>query len=204
MDGSRVPGAGRAIEEGSPLLLLGLSTRSYNSLTREAGVRSIEELDRWSDQDLLKLRNFGARGLAEVRDAVDRWRGQDRLERLAEYLGRHLSPADRDRLVAMLAESPEDRAQGDLGLSEIVATALDQDLAGSDPELEKQPSLELRHEQAEVQRPYRYPSTDHFLRYRSRTGHEVELAVEQHLITYLQEQDADSREWTNEWMRTTP
>lgn len=93
---------------GTPLRLLGLSTRTFNWLTRAAGIRTIEELDRWSDRELLKGRNFGRAGVAEARSAAARWRGQDHVERVAYYLRRNLPRQDRERLAALLIAEGDD------------------------------------------------------------------------------------------------
>ena len=81
--------------------LLGLSARAFHFLTN-AGITTIEELDQLSDRELLKVQNFGQRGLEETRAAVVRWRGQDHVERLAHYLRRNLPREDRERLAALL------------------------------------------------------------------------------------------------------
>src|SRR5690349_8914680 len=51
---------------GTPLQLLGLSARAFHFLT-DAGITTIEEIDRRSDRELLKVQNFGQRGLEETR-----------------------------------------------------------------------------------------------------------------------------------------
>jgi hypothetical protein len=102
---------------GTSLRLLGLSVRTFNWLTR-ADINTIEELDRWSDRELLKLKNFGRAGVAEARAAAARWRGQDHVERIAHYLRRNLPLKDRERLATMLTIEGDERAE--LGKGEAV------------------------------------------------------------------------------------
>jgi hypothetical protein len=91
---------------GTPLRMLGLSARTFNSLTG-AGIELIEDLDRYTDRDLLSLKNFGRSSLAEARAAAARWRGQDHVERIAIYLRRTVPKEDRDRIAAMLTAEGE-------------------------------------------------------------------------------------------------
>lgn len=48
---------------------LNLSVRTYNCL-RRAKIDTVEQLTRMTDDDLLKLRNFGIKCLAEVREKI--------------------------------------------------------------------------------------------------------------------------------------
>jgi len=48
---------------------LGLTVRTYNAL-RRAGYHLVEELTKYSDHDLLKLRNIGKTNLNEIRSAL--------------------------------------------------------------------------------------------------------------------------------------
>ena len=61
----------RPVAQESELALLGLSMRSYNALRRQ-GLSSIRDLAGLQDWQLLNLRNFGTRGLQEVRDGLER------------------------------------------------------------------------------------------------------------------------------------
>jgi len=96
-----------SVSVGTPVQLLGLSSRALNVLDAN-GIKAIEDLDRWSDAKLLKLHNCGRRSVAEIRAAADRWQGEDHVQRLARYLRRNLPGGDRERLVALLASKGAD------------------------------------------------------------------------------------------------
>ena len=49
---------------------LDLSVRSYNCL-RRAGINTVEELARHSEEDMMKVRNLGKKSLKEVKDKLD-------------------------------------------------------------------------------------------------------------------------------------
>ena len=48
---------------------LDLSVRSYNCLKR-AGIHSVRQLVEYSENDLLNIRNFGAKSIEEVKDKL--------------------------------------------------------------------------------------------------------------------------------------
>ena len=48
---------------------LDLSVRSYNCLKR-AGIHSVRQLVEFSENDLLNIRNFGAKSIEEVKDKL--------------------------------------------------------------------------------------------------------------------------------------
>ena len=48
---------------------LELSVRSYNCLKR-AGIHSVRQLVEFSENDLLNIRNFGAKSIEEVKDKL--------------------------------------------------------------------------------------------------------------------------------------
>ena len=48
---------------------LELSVRSYNCLKR-AGIHSVRQLVEYSENDLLNIRNFGAKSIEEVKDKL--------------------------------------------------------------------------------------------------------------------------------------
>lgn len=52
-----------------PISDLKLSTRSYNAL-RRGGIKTVQELEKKSERDLLNLREFGVKSLAEVQEAL--------------------------------------------------------------------------------------------------------------------------------------
>ncbi|NLY52918.1 MAG: DNA-directed RNA polymerase subunit alpha, partial [Firmicutes bacterium] len=52
-----------------PIEELDLSVRSYNCLKR-AGVNTVEELTRKTEEDMLKVRNLGKKSLQEVKDKL--------------------------------------------------------------------------------------------------------------------------------------
>lgn len=54
----------------SPIENLELSVRSYNCLKRQ-GVDNLEQLVECSENDLLNIRNFGAKSIQEVKDKLD-------------------------------------------------------------------------------------------------------------------------------------
>jgi DNA-directed RNA polymerase subunit alpha len=63
-----------AVDEGesvldTPIEELDLSVRSYNCLKRQ-GVNTIGQLTECSEQDLLNIRNFGAKSIEEVKDKL--------------------------------------------------------------------------------------------------------------------------------------
>jgi len=65
---------GPEVEEGesvldTPIEELDLSVRSYNCLKRQ-GVNTIGQLTECSEQDLLNIRNFGAKSIEEVKDKL--------------------------------------------------------------------------------------------------------------------------------------
>lgn len=62
----------RSVMRDVPLAILGLTNRAYNSLSR-AGVRAVDELSRYGDEDLLGIRNLGPGQLAEIRGALSRY-----------------------------------------------------------------------------------------------------------------------------------
>jgi DNA-directed RNA polymerase subunit alpha len=53
----------------TPIEELDLSVRSYNCLKRQ-GVNTIGQLTECSEQDLLNIRNFGAKSIEEVKDKL--------------------------------------------------------------------------------------------------------------------------------------
>ena len=53
-----------------PIEELDLSVRSYNCL-RRAGINTVEELARHSEEDMMKVRNLGKKSLKEVKDKLD-------------------------------------------------------------------------------------------------------------------------------------
>jgi DNA-directed RNA polymerase subunit alpha len=53
----------------SPIEDLELSVRSYNCLKRE-GVNTVQQLVEQSESDLMKIRNFGAKSIEEVKDKL--------------------------------------------------------------------------------------------------------------------------------------
>lgn len=55
----------KSINLESPIEELLLSARAYNALIRD-GIKTIEQLINYTDQDLLKIRNLGAKSLEEV------------------------------------------------------------------------------------------------------------------------------------------
>lgn len=57
---------------GSPIDLLGLSTRSYNCLSR-AGIKSVHELSKMTEYDLMNIRNLGKKSCMEIMDKMDRF-----------------------------------------------------------------------------------------------------------------------------------
>ena len=69
---NRPPGAaaGKALP-GTPLEELDLSVRTYNTL-RRSGLHTVEEVTAFKPEELLALRNFGEKALAEVREALAR------------------------------------------------------------------------------------------------------------------------------------
>lgn len=48
---------------------LDLSVRSYNCLKR-AGINTVEELTRRTEEDMMKVRNLGKKSLQEVREKL--------------------------------------------------------------------------------------------------------------------------------------
>lgn len=63
---------------------LGLSVRSYNSLTR-SGIKSVEQLTAMSDKQIAAVRNIGTKSLAEIEN------------KLEAYLTKHPLPAEATR-----------------------------------------------------------------------------------------------------------
>ncbi len=59
------------------ILSLGLSVRSQNALLHRSGMTSIAEVENMKDSDLLKIKNFGACSLWEVRNAIKEHRGNN-------------------------------------------------------------------------------------------------------------------------------
>ena len=53
-----------------PIEELDLSVRSYNCL-RRAGINTVEELARHSEEDMMKVRNLGKKSLKEVKDKLE-------------------------------------------------------------------------------------------------------------------------------------
>ena len=53
-----------------PIEELDLSVRSYNCL-RRAGINTVDELARHSEEDMMKVRNLGKKSLKEVKDKLD-------------------------------------------------------------------------------------------------------------------------------------
>ena len=53
-----------------PIEELDLSVRSYNCL-RRAGINTVEELARHSEEDMMKGCNLGKKSLKEVKDKLD-------------------------------------------------------------------------------------------------------------------------------------
>jgi DNA-directed RNA polymerase subunit alpha len=49
---------------------LDLSVRSYNCLKR-AGINSVEELTRKTEEDMMKVRNLGRKSLEEVKQKLE-------------------------------------------------------------------------------------------------------------------------------------
>lgn len=62
----------KSIDTESPIEELLLSTRAYNALMRW-GIKTIEQLINYTDQDLLKIRNFGIKSLEEVSIKLQRY-----------------------------------------------------------------------------------------------------------------------------------
>jgi len=52
-----------------PIEELDLSVRSYNCLKR-AGINTIEDLVRKTEEDMLKIRNLGKKSLAEIKEKL--------------------------------------------------------------------------------------------------------------------------------------
>ncbi len=63
---------GHTDEQGTPLEVLELSTRTYNSL-RRGGFRTVEELLRAKDHELMAAPNFGQKSLAEIKERLQTW-----------------------------------------------------------------------------------------------------------------------------------
>ena len=51
---------------------LDLSVRSYNCLKR-AGINTVEELTRRTEEDMMKVRNLGKKSLQEVKEKLAEW-----------------------------------------------------------------------------------------------------------------------------------
>jgi DNA-directed RNA polymerase subunit alpha len=62
-------GPGRSTELEKQVEDLDLSVRSYNCLKR-AGIHSVRQLVEFSENDLLNIRNFGAKSIEEVKDKL--------------------------------------------------------------------------------------------------------------------------------------
>lgn len=62
--------------DGEPIELLNLSVRAHNCL-RRAGVRTVGQLRALPDDELLRIRNFGQKCVAEVRERLREYPAPD-------------------------------------------------------------------------------------------------------------------------------
>lgn len=105
------------ITEDIPIEDLEMSVRSYNCLKR-AGIESLGQLRTWTDEDLLHIRNFGRKNLAEVKQILAANQGRTiapppkektYMERLDELIGLH-EVKDQVRKITAFAKMKKDMA----------------------------------------------------------------------------------------------
>ena len=100
----------------APIEKLKLSVRSYNCLKR-VGLHTVQALVGKTEEELLQIRNLGARSAAEIVEAVKRWLESPQEEETAEAMPEAIKAASSEKSELAQPLPPDERPIEDLNLS---------------------------------------------------------------------------------------
>lgn len=100
----------------APIEKLNLSVRSYNCLKR-VGLHTVQALVGKTEEELLQIRNLGAKSAAEIVEAVKRWLESPQEEETAEAMPEAIEAASSEKSELAPPLPPDERPIEDLNLS---------------------------------------------------------------------------------------